>query len=204
MPRIDGPSPIELSGTSLREFLRAGTSESHASLDAQVAARGYLRTLEGYRDFLQRSLRFQSGAEFALDAMGAQTWIPDWPQRRRTQLLLDDLRVLSSETDVQLPVTASVEVSESLSGKATRERVFGIAYVLEGSTLGAAYVLRELAPLGITATLGATFLAGGAIPKRRWPEFLSQLQSQDDPRFDRAAALEAARAAFSAASREFG
>lgn len=193
-----------MSRASLRDYLRAGTSEFHASLDAKVAARAYLRSRAGYCDFLQRSLAFHAAAERALDLLGLETWLADWPVRRRAELIRDDLRRLATTLATENHSADVALVAELLTGEPTRERAFGIAYVLEGSTLGAAYVLRELAPLGITAANGASFLAGGKLPERRWPSFLEVLEAQEQTAFDREAALAAARAAFSAASREFG
>jgi heme oxygenase len=60
------------------------------------------------------------------------------------------------------------------------ERILGMAYVVEGSTLGGAYLLKRLAGLGVTATQGGAFLASyGNARGRMWQHFLGTLENWD-------------------------
>ena len=180
---------------SLRAFLRAGTWEQHRSLDDAVNARGYLRTADGYRNFLARSLAFQSAAEEALQRLDVVTLIPDWPHRRRAPLLAADLATLAGpHPDARLQA-ATRQLLAPCAGAA---HAWGIAYVLEGSTLGAAFVLKEVARLGVTETQGGSFLASGKAGPG-WPAFLAQLDAQVFTNAERGVVLESARRTFAAA-----
>ncbi len=180
---------------SLRAFLRDGTSEQHRSLDDAVNARGYLRTHGGYQNFLARSLAFQSAAEEVLQRLDVVSLIPDWPQRRRAPLLAADLATLSGPPPDPRLQSAARQLLAPCSRAA---HAWGIAYVLEGSTLGAAFVLKEVAKIGVTATQGGSFLASGKSGPG-WPAFLAQLDTQVFTKAERADVLDSARRAFAAA-----
>jgi heme oxygenase len=118
-----------------RAALRAATAAEHARVDAAFS-RFHLGDETGYRDFLLAQAGGFLPIEAALDEAGAETILPDWPQRRRGDLLrvdLADLNVTAPEP-FQAPAFISVKAS-----------MLGAIYVLEGSRLGGA-VLKKTVP----------------------------------------------------------
>ena len=118
-----------------RAALRAATAAEHREVDAAFS-RFRLGDETGYRDFLLAQAAGFLPVEQALDEGGAAKILPDWPQRRRGDLLRADLAALT----VTLPEPFSVPAF--ISGKAS---MFGAIYVLEGSRLGGA-VLKKTVP----------------------------------------------------------
>ena len=118
-----------------RAALRAATAEEHRKVDAAFS-RFALSTEAGYRGFLLAQAEAFLPVEKALDEAGAAAVLPDWPQRRRGDLLRADLAALT----VTLPEPFSDP--DFISGKAS---MFGAIYVLEGSRLGGA-VLKKTVP----------------------------------------------------------
>jgi heme oxygenase len=85
----------------------------------------------------------------------------------------------------------------------TPEDVLGIVYVLEGSTLGGAYLLKQLALLGITASQGGSYLASyGSNRGKMWQRFLFTLE-EAHLRQARAESIAAAAIATFAAARYY-
>src|SRR6202008_2777514 len=123
-----------------------------------------------YIHYLQRFLAFQLEAERALDTPVTLEAVPDWPQRQRASLARADLAVLGApERRFR---------GSSLPPVLSTEQALGIVYVLEGSTLGGAWLLRQLAPLGVTATQGGSYLASyGSNRGKMWQRFLFMLEA---------------------------
>jgi heme oxygenase len=77
-----------------------------------------------------------------------------------------------------------------------------VAYVLEGSTLGGAVLLERVAPLGVTAARGGSFLASyGAERARMWHAFLHTLSMWDERGVSHDAVVHAACETFELARR---
>ncbi len=137
--------PRQTSPASPRFALRAATSDAHERLDARFSTFD-LSHPDDYGAFL----RAQAGAFFpmedALDATRTDTVVADWPERRRSPALRADLAVLN------LPEPAPVAVP-ALNSQAA---ILGALYVLEGSRLGGAMLLRQ-----VPDTLPKTFLTPG-------------------------------------------
>jgi heme oxygenase (biliverdin-IX-beta and delta-forming) len=181
----------------IHPFLKLATAAAHANLERALATRGYFDSREGYIDYLRRFHAFHDEAERWLQTGLAGQVIPDWSERRRADLArldLVSLGVSPSETDFA-PV-ASSNLLPRVSGP---EQVLGVAYVLEGSTLGGAFLLKQLAPLGITASRGGSYLASyGSERGRMWQRFLAMLEGMQGQLHAESVAA-AAIAAFSAA-----
>ena len=117
-----------------RAALRAATAEEHKRVDAAFS-RFDLGGEAGYRDFLLAQAEAFLPVEAALDKAGAEAVLPDWPLRRRGQLLRADLAAL----DVTAPEPFSA--LPIVSGKAP---MLGAVYVLEGSRLGGTVLKRTV------------------------------------------------------------
>ena len=158
-----------------RSYLRAATGHLHAELDARLAPL-FKRGDAGYAQFLMSSARALLPAEQALTDGQVSTILPDWPMRSRSLALRHDLSVLSLPEPEMLP-------APRIEGTAF---LFGMLYVLEGSRLGAQWLLRQasvsLSPAVRTAT---RYLAHGQ-GLRLWATFLERLEAsqpvRDEPR----------------------
>jgi heme oxygenase len=164
---------VTSSYNALHQHLKLATAAAHSSLECLLAKRGYFDGREQYIQYLQRFLAFQDEAERALDTADLITEaVPDWEQRRRAHLARADLAMLGA------PERHFPRSSGRLPQVTSREQVLGIVYVLEGSTLGGAYLLKQLAPLGINAAHGGSCLASyGSDRGKMWQRFLFTLEA---------------------------
>lgn len=147
-----------------------------------------LTVLSGYRRFLQASAGALLPLEAALVDAGVAKYFPDWPERARSAAIAVDLDRLGREAHA----TVSVQ-------PLTRSGVIGTMYVLEGSRLGAKFLLKAVADAA-DPRIGqaAAYLSHGA-GKRLWQSFLAKLASQEG--CDEDEAIAAARSAFAAFER---
>lgn len=179
----------------LHARLKRETATAHGTLETFIAAANYFSTLPGYVTFLRASLAFHAEAEQALHDSGAAEIIPDWPRRHRAHLARHDLEWLGH----------SATAGDSCLTKCpTPEWVLGTAYVVEGSTLGGAVLLKSVAHLGLGPDRGAAFLSGyGPDRGNMWQAFLRILAQWERQDIDQSEVVRAARAAFEAAHRHF-
>src|SRR6185437_4912001 len=116
----------------IRDRLKQATAQAHRELDARLGALD-LGRLQGYRRFLEISAAALLPLEAALEAAGVAAIFADWPWRSRRAAIAPDLA----------RVGGSLRVFES-EPTLTRNAMFGTLYVLEGSRLGAKYLLRTV------------------------------------------------------------
>jgi heme oxygenase (biliverdin-IX-beta and delta-forming) len=168
--------------TSARAYLREATAHLHAKVDAKFAP-----LLEGddmgYHQFLLRSAAAVLPLEQALQSSRISEILPDWHQRSRSAALREDLAALSlPEPPCQAP--------PAMRGEAFQ---FGVAYVLEGSRLGARMLLDRAIGPGIRQA--TRYLAHGA-GLSLWQTFVIRLEASSAVRTDSQEALAGADAAF--------
>ncbi|RUM07525.1 biliverdin-producing heme oxygenase [Rhizobium chutanense] len=118
---------------SFRSVLRAQTADCHAEVD-KLFGTFDLSDREQYRTFLRAHARVVPAAENALDEAGVVRLLPDWPERRRAQLLLADIGELGDRMPERLP-------PPPLHDEAA---LWGALYVLEGSKLGGALLAKSV------------------------------------------------------------
>lgn len=138
-------SSLARDAVSPRFALKAATAQAHERLDTRFSDLD-LADRRDYADFLLAQAGAFLPIEAALDRAGVQTLVGDWPGRRRSAALIADLAALGLEppTPVQAP---------PLSSSAD---VLGALYVLEGSRLGGAMLVRT-----VPDALPTSFLAPG-------------------------------------------
>ncbi|MBR0777517.1 biliverdin-producing heme oxygenase [Bradyrhizobium diazoefficiens] len=181
---LDVSTQVGRSLSGLRERLRDATSVAHRELDAQLSSFD-LTILSGYRRFLQASAGALLPLEKALVEAGVARMFPDWPQRARSAAIAADLARLGAA----LPRSVSVP-------RLTGSGVLGTMYVLEGSRLGAKFLLKTVADAADPRIGEATaYLAHGS-GQRLWQSFLARLAGED--RCDEDDAIDSARLAFAA------
>lgn len=128
------------------------------------------RPLEWYRTVLQTFHGFYAPTECACPAYGADAarWVDDL-DRRKTHLLRADLQHLglTSEEIEQLPHCTE------MTSPPTPSRQIGCMYVMEGSTLGGQYIVRNLDH----GWPSAFFSSYGASVGAAWKRFCAVLDS---------------------------
>jgi heme oxygenase (biliverdin-IX-beta and delta-forming) len=120
-------------GSGARNVLKQQTAAAHRALDDCF---GFAAQPDGsaYRRFLLMHARILPGLETLLRAAGHLDTVPDIACRWRTPALFADL------TALELPPPEGISTSFDNS----RASHAGLMYVLEGSTLGAGVIARQL------------------------------------------------------------
>lgn len=156
---------------SARFVLKAATAAAHERVDA-LFSRFDLTDRDAYGRFLQAQAAAFLGVEKALDEAGVDRVLADWSERRRTPEVRDDLAALG----LPLPDATGAPV---ITGDAD---ILGAAYVLEGSRLGGAMLVRT-----VPDSLPKSFLSpGNPLLWRAFVATLDQRLSSDEERVDAA------------------
>lgn len=169
--------------------LMTATDDLHEHLHGVVAAAEAFADTARYARWLAVQFRFQQEIEplYALESL--QRWLPGLANRGRLAAVAADLADLGTES----PAAAAERIpAEDLP------TALGWLFVSEGSTLGAAVLLKKAeAQLGLSAAFGARHLA--AAPAGRathWKQFVQALDALELDAADERRLHEAARAAF--------
>jgi heme oxygenase len=170
--------------TTLRNTLKAATAADHARLDIKLGAFD-LHDLAGYRRFLEANAAALLPLEGALVAAGVRDLLPDWDRHARARAILGDLSAIGGAPKLLDPPL--------LAGTPA---MLGTLYVLEGSRLGAAYLLRHVQKAGDRRILHATAYLAHGTGQHLWPDFLAVLESHAEVVDDEADIVEPARRAF--------
>jgi heme oxygenase len=168
--------------------LKAATHVAHEGLDGRIMTGAPFRDRTRYGLFLQVQHRFHSDIDAFYGDPALLALLPDLAERRRLPLIEQDLR------DLDLPLPARHEAAAT--GAAT-PTALGWLYVAEGSNLGAAFLLKEAAKLGLDESNGARHLA--AHPEGRglaWKRFTTALDSVELSPDQEAQVIAGANAAF--------
>jgi len=175
MPEIAIPTPhlVDCSLSThqkplFRSILRDATAAAHARLDAKLGALN-LCTVSGYRCFLEINAAALLPLEASLERAGVRDLVPDWGDRARADAILTDLARLGSRPGL----LDSPELTD-------RSAMLGTLYVLEGSRLGAAYLLRTVRQSSDPLVSGNTAFLGHGAGRHFWPEYLAILECHAD------------------------
>ncbi len=146
------------------------------------------RNRERYAGFIQAQHLFQRDIENLFHDSAVRSAIPDIDVRGRSAATLADLHDLNVVMQEEPPATNIVTMPAAL----------GWIYVSEGSTLGAAFLLKEVKEkLGLSAEFGARHL--GAYPQGRaqaWHDFTNALDRFSHDEAAQNAVVQGALAAF--------
>lgn len=160
---------VPANGQERRERLRAATRPAHRHLDDAVLAM-VSRGRPGYAGYLAASLAARGGLEALALGHGA-------PASGFLVPVRDDLvRDLADIVDGDAPHPLDAR-APGLPDAADEAGLWGISYVLAGSCLGAAHLMRRVSALGLSATFGARHLARQMDAARHWPRFVEALDS---------------------------
>lgn len=168
--------------------LSAGTDDLHEHLHGVVAAAEPFASRERFGTWVSVQYRFQHAIEPLYHMPALQSWLPDLANRGRLAAARQDLVDLGVGVPALPPADPVRDLPEAL----------GWLFVSEGSTLGAAVLLKKAkAQLSLTETHGARHLA--AAPEGRaqhWKRFVQAVDDLELDATDDARMLAAARAAF--------
>lgn len=164
---------------TLRNALRAGTAEYHNVVDG-LFGRFDMADRHQYAAFLAGHARVLPAAEAALERGGIARIVPDWAERRRSDMLRADMAAL----DLAMPTPIALEPFSST------DELWGAAYVLEGSKLGGAMLSKR-----VPSQFPSTYLAYQG-PKGAMKAFMDRLD--EAAIVNRESAIAAARAVFMA------
>ena len=170
-----------MSAPSFRFLLREQTRPAHERLDRLV---GPIDGPERYHAFLRGSFAHRVAVEDYLRGCDWPAAFGAWQPSLLAPLIADDLAALGLER----PSVDSLDLSKDIS------HAIGVAYVLEGSSLGARVIVSMVARLGFDGTHGARHLASQARGLSNWQNFVKIID--DLPHVDRQAAAAAAAICF--------
>lgn len=159
-------------------MLRDATAEMHDRLD-RLYSRFDLARGDDYGAFLSAHAPAFVAVERALEAAGADDLVTGWRDRLRADALLADIAAMGLP-----PPTADIPPSFD-----TEAEMLGAAYVLEGSRLGGAVLIRSVGP-----GLPTAFLQPGN--PADWRAFISVLDERLSSPARLAEAISAAKAVF--------
>lgn len=181
MPTIQLDTPHLMTSPTLRFHLRERTQPAHQRLDGMI---GPLDTPERYRAFVAGSHAHRDAAEGYLEAVAWPDSFRDWRPLRLEPLIAQDLADLGHMAREGTALGLSKDISSAV----------GVAYVLEGSALGARLIAKMALRLGFDASHGARHIAGQERGLGNWRAFTSIIE--EAAWIDRDAAAAAASATF--------
>lgn len=186
---LNDPATAELSRA---KRLKAATSSVHETLDQRIMAAEPFRDRDRYGRFLHMQYRFHRDIDALYQHPVLDALLPDLAGRRRLDAIARDLDHLA------IPIPDDGETPAFGSAPIDLPTAFGWLYVAEGANLGAAFLYKAAAALGLDASQGARHLAGHPDGRaQHWREFTAALDTLDLSEEEDARVIAGARAAFS-------
>jgi heme oxygenase len=168
--------------------LKAATHEAHEGLDNRIMTSAPFQDKTRYGLFVQVQYHFHRDLDALYGKPELAALLPNLAELRRLPAIEQDLRDLGlSVPAAKAPAAADADTAAAL----------GWLYVAEGSNLGAAFLLKEAAKLGLDESNGARHLA--AHPEGRglaWKRFTAALDAAELSPDQEAAVIAGANAAF--------
>lgn len=152
-------------------LLKQATQAAHERLDTRIMASDPFADRSRYGLFVQVQSLFHREIDALYGKAELQALLPDLRLRRRLGLIEQDL----ADLGIEPPASHAAAV---LGADIDIPTALGWLYVAEGSNLGAAFLLKEAAKLGLNETFGARHLA--AAPEGRglhWRRFTAALDA---------------------------
>jgi len=180
--------------------LRANTADSHKNLESlpvSVSITSPTVTAEAYAHYLQLMHDVIYDTETHIFPL-LQNIFPDLEERRKLQLIDEDLTFLNhTKTDSKLPFTENLKTFSV-------PFAIGILYVVEGSSLGGRFILKNLqSALGYEENGVSYFNGYGNKTGSSWKNFLNVLTEYEEKNGDSEAIIAGADFAFQAIHRHF-
>lgn len=150
---MHAPVSVETKESRVKR-LREATHSAHERLDRRIMSAEPFASRERFGIFL----KIQHGFHRDIDALYRHPvldkLLPELESRRRLDQIEQDLK------DIGVAVPGVTEAPAFDAGEVDVPTAFGWLYVAEGSNLGAAFLLKNAAVLGLNEEFGARHLAG--------------------------------------------
>lgn len=199
---LDNPAPNEpatIEPGSRAKMLKQATHDIHDGLDKDIMSRDPFGSIGNYARFLEVQYRFHTVMDGIYRMPALDPLLPDLDGRRRLHLVAQDL------ADIGMPLPEFTQDADEAGPGDDMSAAMGWLYVAEGSNLGAAFLLKAAAKLGLSETHGARHLAGH--PEGRglhWRTFTAALDAIPLPPEDEARVIAHAKQAFALVRRYVG
>ena len=160
----------------LSEILKTQTSVNHLLLEKKlVSFMKTIRTEADYARFLALFYGYFGALELSINKCLNASIIPDYENRRKTEALKIDLKILNQE-DLKLAASELLPVIEN------HLQSLGALYVIEGSTLGGKIISKMIKQQLKTEIMAFTFFTGyGDQSANMWNSFTHILNSITQP-----------------------
>ena len=178
----------------LSSYLKEQTTSTHESLDRRIMALAPFSNRERFACFLRMQLRLHYATAPLYQNPELQAMLPGLAERNRLDAVQRDCADFNlSEQQQEEDRLAGTSIKP-----ANAEEAIGWLYTHEGSTLGAAFLLKYAKDqLGLSESFGARHLAGHTEGRGlHWRQFKQALDNLDLTPEARTEAVEGARAAF--------
>ena len=155
--------------------LKTATHGVHDGLDQAIMKAEPFSSRQAYADFLRVQQLFHRDIAALYETPALASVIPDLTDRRRYEQVRADLADLEA-----LPAPEDETPRFAENRQPDVPTALGWLYVAEGSNLGAAFLLKAAAALGLSSEFGARHLA--ASPEGRanhWRSFTAALDAAD-------------------------
>lgn len=175
--------------------LKTATSSAHDQLDRRIMAAQPFASRANYLRFLHMQHGFHTAVAPLYASGRLAALLPDLTQRARLNDVTADLRDLgeTSTPTADLPATLATDLPADLP----LPDALGWLYVAEGSNLGAAFLRKYAAGLGLSDSFGARHLAPADEGRgRHWHSFTAMLNQIALPHDDETRMIQSARDAF--------
>ena len=170
MTIVESAAPVAETEQSRVKRLKAATRGAHGDLDSFIMASKPFESRENFGKFVETQYLFHRDLDAFFSNATLDGLLPDLKGRRRLSMIEQDL----SDLGLAIPETAAPRFSAETPFDLPE--AMGWLYVVEGSNLGAAFLLKDAAKLGLGEEFGARHLAGA--PEGRglhWRTFTAAL-----------------------------
>lgn len=186
--------PLTNEPTPLSSLLKSVSTDSHESLDKRIMSLSPFSSRERYALFVRTQARLHQAASPWFQNKALQSWLPGLGERDRLNAVLhdcSDLGITASEQVEDALAAAQIDINDTYTA-------LGWIYTVEGSNLGAAFLLKiARTQLGLSETFGARHLAGHDDGRGlHWRRFREDLDAISLTDAQRDLAQEGALAAF--------
>lgn len=187
-------TPLTNESQALSSLLKSVSTNSHESLDKRIMSLAPFSNRERYSLFVRTQARLHQAASPWFQNPTLQVWLPGLGERDRLAAVLHDCKDLDINTNDQVEdglAAAQVDIKDAYTA-------LGWIYTVEGSNLGAAFLLKiARAQLELSETFGARHLAGHDDGRGlHWRRFREDLDAISLTEEQRNLAQEGALAAF--------
>lgn len=182
---LERPMPRE---ESRAKRMKAATRDAHQEIDDRIMAAAPFASRENYARFVRLQYRVHHAVDplFRSGALGAL--LPDLAGRRRLDLVEQD----AADLGIALP-----DLPPAAEAPQDTAAALGWLYVVEGSNLGAAFLLKAAGALGFGEDFAARHLAGHPAGRGlHWRTFTAALDSVPLTDTEEDRAIAGAQAAF--------